>query len=306
MTLPAINTLINLFEDSPSFQIVRKNTTNTPTPLSNSLSIDYLNVIRPKNIHVIAQAELDYINSLTKPEQLKLIEQLRESGEVVACIFSQIDTVPEIFIQQNFFSIINSDLNLTQIQKSIYFDNEIKGSNSVSIHGCFVVIYNQGILITGASGVGKSSLLLSLLNNGHMWVNDDNSSFVLNENNEIIGAAANTLGSYIHIKNIGTIDMDQAYGRARQLKQHSLTAIVELTNTENIIKNKLCEFEPLSHTEILKKTLLKWSLDKDHNNLALLLEECAKQLVLRDWGIFTSKTLENKLNQLLKQGIVSK
>jgi len=294
MAKATISELLKFFEDSPDFHILNKPKQHKASHLTFDISIGYLNPIRPNNIHVIASHELAYINSLSAAEQQNLIKRLI-SSDAIAFVFKKADSIPPLFIDQDNIFVIHSTQNLEHIKNSIIYN-----FGNTTIHGCFVVVYNQGVLITGESGIGKSTLLLSLLNNGHMWVADDAPSFTLSDKQEIIGHATHQLESFIHVKNIGIINMDNEYGRSSQLKQHKLSAIIHLTKTSHNHKEQSLEFDPMKCEEILGITLPKWSLNANSNSLVLLIEKCAHQLVLHNWGISNSMQLDDKLNHLLK------
>ncbi len=289
-----ISELLKFFEDSPDFHVIYKSKRCKTSHSTFDIKIGYLNPIRPNNIHVIGDYELAYINSLTAAEQQNLIKRLTHNN-TIAFVFNKADPIPSSFLSQNSISVIHSTQSLEQIKSSVHYNF----GNTIE-HGCFVVVYNQGVLITGENGIGKSTLLLSLLNNGHMWVADDTPAFTLNDKNEIIGHAAHQLENFVHIKNVGIINMDNEYGRSSQLKQHKLSAIIHLANTRHNSKEKPLEFNPLTSRELLGIKLPKWTLSIDSKNLALLIEKCAHQLVLHSWGISDSVQLDDKLNHLLK------
>jgi len=289
-----ISELLKFFEDSPDFHVLHKSKQYKTPHLTFDIKTDYFNPIRPNNIHVIGDYELAYINSLTESEQTNLINRLIHSG-AIAFVFNKTDSIPSLFTSQSRISVIHSIQSLEQIRNNI-----INNFSNTTVHGCFVVVYNQGILITGESGIGKSTLLLSLLDNGHMWVADDAPSFTLNDKKEIIGHAAHQLESFIHIKNVGIINMDNEYGRSSQLKQHKLSAIIHLTKTSHNQKEQSLEFDPLKFEELLGIKLPKWTLNVDSKSLVLLIEKCTHQLVLDNWGISNSTILDDKLNHLLK------
>ena len=155
------------------------------------------------------------------------------------------------------------------------------------------VVFNQGILITGKSGIGKSQLLLSLIDRGHMWIADELTELKSMADDRIIGSANKTLPSYIHIKGIGAIDMDKTYGLATRLTQHPVAAIVQLSSD--------CHLEQLSflnqqeNVMVLNKTLPSWKIPSDSPNKALLVETCARQIILNEWGINAADELDAQL-----------
>ncbi len=77
---------------------------------------------------------------------------------------------------------------------------------SVTMHGVFVRVHGSGLLLTGASGVGKSELALELLARGHQLVADDAVDFSLRRG-FIVGRAPRLLRGFLEARSLGILNI---------------------------------------------------------------------------------------------------
>ena len=285
-----------LFEKNSLLQVLvqadppRLPASDTPTSL-----ISYLNPIHPSYIHIIEDNESLHLNSLTNEDQFKLIDELTNKY-ASHIIFGNQHAIPESFLQQNKVSI--AKLTVTSQSPFQYMLNKARhiAVEQCSIHSSMVVVYGQGILITGDSGAGKSTLLLALLNRDHLWVADDAPLIYRNYSNQIYVTNAGHLSEYIHTKEIGAINADQTFGKSKRISNHKLAAIIHLGN--NVVQKNTDEglFAAQTNAIILGNEIPKWCIHANEANKAMLVEIIAKQLILHSWGDSASETLVNTHN----------
>ena len=265
---------------------------------SNSDIISYLNPIHPYLIHLIGESESDFLKNLSDIELNKLIDQL-STHNAQYLIFENQNAIPACFFKQNKIHLIISNSPLKNLKPQLTHEVNQSIAERVSQHGTFVVVFNKGILITGDSGTGKSSLLLSLIKQGHLWVSDDLSLFFLNNNNQVIGHASDKLSGFIHIKGIGPVNMDKNYGQACRIQSHPLAAVIHLSNNSINENNKISAYTQLDTLTLLNKNFPMWHLPTTHSDLTTMVENCAKNLILNDWNYNAINGLENALNNAL-------
>lgn len=76
-----------------------------------------------------------------------------------------------------------------------------------SVHGVLLRINGFGVLLTGAAGIGKSTLALSLIEDGHALIADDVVDISIN-NNQVIGHCPASIRGLIHSRDHGFIKLD--------------------------------------------------------------------------------------------------
>ena len=79
------------------------------------------------------------------------------------------------------------------------------------VHAELVRIYGVGVLISGASGTGKSEIVLDLVKRGHQLVADDRVD-IYRIHNSLIGKNAQIISGYMELRGVGIIDVKRLYG----------------------------------------------------------------------------------------------
>lgn len=79
--------------------------------------------------------------------------------------------------------------------------------SSETVHASTVAKDGRAVLITGASGSGKSDLTLRLLDRGFVLVSDDQ-TIVKKDGSRLIASAPPTIAGKLEIRGIGIVTMD--------------------------------------------------------------------------------------------------
>lgn len=100
-------------------------------------------------------------------------------------------------------------------------------AQQMTVSGGFVQIYSQGVWISGESAIGKSELLLELLDRGHKIIADDVITFQV-DNFDINGFCPDDLKNLIHIRGLGLINLMSVGGKHAIIPQARLDVVVQL------------------------------------------------------------------------------
>jgi HPr kinase/phosphorylase len=88
----------------------------------------------------------------------------------------------------------------------------------MQVHGALVQVQGVGVLLLGASGVGKSETALELVTRGHALVADDVVELAA-RGERLIGRAPEAIRHYLEIRGLGLLYVPELYGaRAVQLE----------------------------------------------------------------------------------------
>lgn len=259
----------------------------------------HLNPIHPQLIHIISSCEINHINALSETDLANLIQKIIDHGARYL-VFQNINEIPSLLFKQNHLHIIQTTSKDENLAHTIMQEINHQYTKRVNLHGSFVIIHGQGLLISGDSGTGKSSLLLALINENHRWVADDSTFFYLNTENQIIGHSDEKLNEYIHIKGLGPINMDLSFGKATRAKNHPLDGIIHLSNNIMSDAKKISAYDQCDKLNLLGIDIPRWYFSSTQPNLALLAENCAKNISLSKWGDNPADGLEYAMKNTLQ------
>ncbi|MFP5344959.1 MAG: hypothetical protein ACLGGU_04915, partial [Gammaproteobacteria bacterium] len=85
-------------------------------------------------------------------------------------------------------------------------------SPCVTLHGVLLEAEGLGVLLTGASGAGKSASALELIQRGARLVADDAPEFRLNADGKPEGCCPAPLRDFIEVQGLGLLDIRALYG----------------------------------------------------------------------------------------------
>jgi serine kinase of HPr protein (carbohydrate metabolism regulator) len=87
--------------------------------------------------------------------------------------------------------------------------NAARSLSAETIHASSAAIDGRAVLITGASGSGKSDLTLRLIDRGFSLVSDDR-TLVRRDGDRLIASAPPSIQGKMEIRGIGIVDMEPA------------------------------------------------------------------------------------------------
>ncbi|MEO0202752.1 MAG: hypothetical protein ABIL37_03395 [candidate division WOR-3 bacterium] len=106
----------------------------------------------------------------------------------------------------------------------------------IGLHGCFIEVFGLGIFIKGKSGIGKTELILRLVNRGHFFISDDLVIFKKDNFSRVVGF---NNGKFIaYLRNLGFIDIIKTYGIERVKDSAILNLVIELSENEFLISEE--------------------------------------------------------------------
>jgi HPr kinase/phosphorylase len=95
-------------------------------------------------------------------------------------------------------------------------------------HGVVFECQGRGILITGASGIGKTTSALVLVKEGNYWIADDIAVVKRNQKGELIARGHAKIKNLLHTKETGIVPVKKILDFNRIKKQTALVGIIEV------------------------------------------------------------------------------
>ena len=156
---------------------------------------------------------------------------------------------------------------------------------AITLHGVFMKVHDCGVLLVGASGVGKSELALELLARGHQLVADDAVDFSLRRS-LLIGRAPRLLRGFLEARSLGILNIRRLFGARSVLGRCRLDLLLRLEAPREAWDSG---FERLSgrrgSTAVLGIEVPEITVPiRLGHNLAALVEAACRDLLLRKDG----------------------
>ncbi len=207
-------------------RLIREPTVNRP-----GLALSgFYSYFAPKRVQVFGSAELSYLKSLTatdRQERLRrffacsipcLVVARRAKLPAHLAEIAERAGVPVFRTPMITMKFINA--------ATIALDFEFAPRRSE--HGSMVDILGIGTLIRGASGIGKSECVVSLLERGYSLVSDDITRFRAVEGRELVGSSAELTRFHMEVRGIGIINVAAIFGVRSIRTEKTLDLVVTL------------------------------------------------------------------------------
>jgi HPr kinase/phosphorylase len=101
-------------------------------------------------------------------------------------------------------------------------------NEKITLHGVFMEVMQLGVLLSGASGVGKSELALELLNRGHRLIADDVPEFSRSASGAITGRCPELLRDFLEVRGLGVVNVRAIFGDMAVMRGAELNIILLL------------------------------------------------------------------------------
>ena len=262
----------------------------------------FLNPLRPVPICVVSENELEWIYAQTEQGLLNCPGFDREKVALVL-LCEGCRTNPAIISVCEKHDIGLAKINLDSNGVLDYLQSDLPRSIAVRRmqHGVFLAVMNIGVLITGASGVGKSEVAMDLVQRGHQLVADDSVEILRGEQNDLIGECPYALRGYIEIRGLGIINILRMFGPSAVLDSCKLQLIIDLIDATDSEVRKVDRLVPsLKDREILGISVPCLSmLVAPGRNLSVLVEAAVRDHLLRMSGIDSSADFIEAHNRLI-------
>jgi HPr kinase/phosphorylase len=207
------------------------NQVSHPRPQRPGLGLTgYLKHIQTGRIQVFGKTEAGYLQSLKDEERARCLRNyfaLKLPGIIISeAIAPEADWVAAaaryatpILVSELHTAPLISRLSAFLYQ---YFAKKIK------MNGVLMDIMGQGVLLTGASGIGKSETALELVNKGYQLIADDVTEFYLDSNDDLVGRANEIIKSLMEVRGLGIININDIFGSSAVLEEKTLDLVINL------------------------------------------------------------------------------
>lgn len=189
-----------------------------------------------KRIQVIGSAEITYLKSLPAQQMRQRIRAIFKK-DIPCLIFSRSINPPKAILQEAELAdipIFKCPLITMQLinKATLFLDMEF--APKCIEHGTTIDILGVGVLIKGASGVGKSECALALIERGHSLVADDVTQCYLLDGRELMGTAPEATKHHMEVRGLGIINVGAIFGVGSIRKEKRIDLVVVLKDWHEV------------------------------------------------------------------------
>ncbi len=206
-----------------------------------TLFIGFLNLVRPNQIQVIGETELQYLKGLGKNSFNDAIKHLFAARPVLVIIGNDLDAPAEIveLATKTQTALIQSSKNSNQIIELIQYYLADHLSEYVTLHGVYLEVLGVGVLLSGLSGIGKSELALELVTRGNRLIADDIIEFRKISPDTISGTSPEILKDFIEVRGLGILNIRAMFGDNALINRKKLSLIINLEVAKSTIPSPI-------------------------------------------------------------------
>ena len=255
-----------------------------------------------KRIQVIGSAELSYLQSLTNREREERLQRFFASRMPCLVIARKAKVLPLIErLSENYnIPVFRTPMITMNFINAATIALELDFAPRQSEHGSMVDIMGIGTLIRGASGIGKSECVLSLLERGYSLVSDDITRFRSFEGKRLIGTSSELTRFHMEVRGIGIINVAAIFGISSIRPEKTLDLVVTLKDwreMEDVDRHGLHRHEYNILGISVPHVIIPVRMGRD---LGRLVEVAALDQKLKSLGTNSALEFNEKLIKMMK------
>jgi HPr kinase/phosphorylase len=268
--------------------------------------VGHMNFIHPFRIQILGAAEIAHLSSLGKDALGAMIDRLFTT-ELAVIVVANDEIVPPYLQAQcdaqhiALFTSPQPSPHVVDVFR-LYLSRVL--AESTTLHGVFLDVLEMGVLITGASAIGKSELALELISRGNGLVADDIVELYRISPDTLEGRCPGVLRDFLEVRGIGILNIRTIFGETAVRPRKLLKLMVHLEDHSHEAFSELDRLQVnATFQEILGVPVRKVTIPvAAGRNLAVLVEAAVRNFVLNQRGIDSTKEFIERQQRLMDDG----
>ena len=267
--------------------------------------VGHMNFIHPFRMQILGAAELAWLREQSPATQMQSIDRLF-TLDLVAIVVANQEAPPPYLVEKcgshhiAMFTSPQPSPHLVDVFR-IYLSRML--AESTTLHGVFLDVLEMGVLITGASAIGKSELALELISRGNGLVADDIVEFYRISPDTLEGRCPGVLRDFLEVRGIGILNIRTIFGETAVRPRKLLRIVVHLEDHSHESFSELDRLQVnATYQEILGVPIRKVTIPvAAGRNLAVLVEAAVRNFVLNQRGIDSTKEFIERQQKLMDE-----
>ena len=192
--------------------------------------VGYFNLIHSSQVQVVGHTELDHLESLTDAGLEDALAKLFSEETAMIVTANGLEPLPRMheLADRCNVGLFKSDLGGERLISDLRYYLTLLLARKTTLHGVFMEVISIGVLLTGASGVGKSELALELITRGHRLIADDAPLFSRIAPDIVVGTSPPVIQDFLEVRGLGVLNIRQMYGDGAVKPSKYLKLIIDL------------------------------------------------------------------------------
>jgi len=264
----------------------------------------FLEGLNPHLLHVIGKTGLHYLDVQTDDQRREAIDAMFDlslTAIVVTCGLPP----PQEMVQaarNTRTPLIATDMETTAFMTDMMLYLTRRLAPRMYQHGVYMDVFGLGVLITGASGIGKSEIALELIMRGHRFIADDMVELSRPGPDILVGKSPEALRYHMEIRGLGILNIRDLFGAAALTDTKRVGLVAEVAPWESLSGEErvLTEERTIKiHDVQLAKVMIPI---RPGRSLAVLVEVAARNHLLKQRGIDSGKEFAHALQERIQRG----
>jgi len=264
----------------------------------------YLENLNDYRLQVVGKSELGYLATRPEAEQKRAVDALFDL-RLAAVVVTYGIRPPQIILEaarRTDTPLISTKLPSQTFMTDVMLYLSHRLAPSTHQHGVYMDIFGLGVLMIGASGIGKSEIGLELISRGHRLVADDMVELIRQGPDILVGRSPESLRYHMEIRGLGILNIRDMYGAAAITDTKRLRLVVELIPWERIMEEERVLSDAgttVLHEVEIPKVIVPI---RSGRSLAVLVEVATRNQLLKQRGIDSSKDFARSLEERIRKG----
>ena len=189
-----------------------------------------------KRVQVLGAAEHSYLKSLAQKARVQRFRALcaRKIPCLVVSRGFHLDPAVLAAAAKEKIAVFRTPMITMKFINAATIALEMDFSPTITEFGSTVDILGVGVLIRGASGIGKSECVLGLIERGYSLVADDVTRITSLEGRELMATAPELTRNHIEVRGIGIINVASVFGIGSIRIEKRLDLVVTLKDWQEV------------------------------------------------------------------------
>lgn len=255
--------------------------------------VGHLNFIHHNQVQVLGVAEVAYLQKLEQSDNPTSLDELFNFPMALVIVANDLPVPQSLrdYCHTHNVPLLTSALESPYLMDVLRIYLQRVLAVSTVKHGVFLDVFEVGVLLTGASGLGKSELALELISRGHSLVADDAVELHRTAPEVLEGRCPTMLRDFLEVRGLGVLNIRHIFGETSIRPKKQLKLIIQLVPADDDYMKTLDRLSIRTETEAILNVKIRSVVlpVAAGRNLAVLVEAAVRNYILQLRGKDSTK-----------------